>query len=150
MALASCLVDTNILLRVASRSGSEHPVVDRALAQLAEQGTILYYTLQNMAEFWNVMTRPKARNGFEFTLVEAERETRAIESGMTLLPDNAAVYTRWRKIIVQYGVSGVQVHDARLAASMYVHGITHILTLNVADFSRFAGLTTLHPENVKP
>ena len=51
MALASCLVDTNILLRVASRSGAEHPVVDRALAQLAEQGTILYY------EFWNVMTR---------------------------------------------------------------------------------------------
>lgn len=74
MALASCLVDTNILLRVASRSGAEHPVVDKALAQLAEQGTILHYTLQNMAEFWNVMTRPKARNGFEFSLAEAERE----------------------------------------------------------------------------
>jgi|SRR5579864_6943602 len=97
MALASCLVDTNILLRVASRSGAEHPVVDRALAQLAEQGTILYYTLQNMAEFWNVMTRPKARNGFEFSLAEAEREIRAIESGMTLLPDNAAVYSSGAK-----------------------------------------------------
>lgn len=148
MALASCLVDTNVLLRVASRSGAEHPTVDRALACLAEQGTILYYTLQNMAEFWNVMTRPKARNGFEFSMVEAEREIRAIESGMTLLPDNAVVYARWRKIIVQYGVSGVQVHDARLAAAMYVHGVTHILTLNVADFSRFIGLTALHPENV--
>ena len=51
---------------------------------------------------------------------------------MTLLPDNAAVYAQWRKIIVQYGVSGVQVHDARLAAAMYIHGVTHILTLNVA------------------
>jgi predicted nucleic acid-binding protein len=101
MALVSCLVDTNVLLRVASRSGAEHPIVDRALAHLAEQGTILHYTLQNMAEFWNVMTRPKARNGFEFSMVEAEREIRAIESGMTLLPDNAAVYARWRKIIVQ-------------------------------------------------
>ena len=82
-------------------------------------------------------------------MVEAEREIRAIESGMTLLPDNAAVYSQWRKVIVQYGVSGVQVHDARLAASMYVHGVTHILTLNVADFSRFSGLTALHPENAK-
>ncbi|HEX3585696.1 MAG TPA: type II toxin-antitoxin system VapC family toxin [Candidatus Angelobacter sp.] len=149
MALASCPVDTNILLRVASRSGAEHPLVDRALAHLAEQGTNLHYTLQNMAEFWNVMTRPKARNGFEFSLAEAEREIRAIESGMTLLPDNAAVYGQWRRIIVQYGVSGVQVHDARLAAAMYVHGVTHILTLNVADFSRFAGLTALHPQNAK-
>jgi predicted nucleic acid-binding protein len=81
-------------------------------------------------------------------MVEAEREIRAIESGMALLPDNVSVYARWRKIIVQYGVSGVQVHDARLAAAMYVHGVTHILTLNVADFSRFAGLTPLHPQNV--
>jgi hypothetical protein len=32
---------------------------------------------------------------------------------------------------------------------MYIHGVTHILALNVADFSRFAGLTALHPENVK-
>ncbi len=149
MVLASCLVDTNILLRVASRSGPQHPMVDKALAQLAEQGTNFHYTLQNMAEFWNVMTRPKDRNGFGFSLIEAEREIRAIESGMTLLPDNAAVYGQWRKIIIQYGVSGVQVHDARLAAAMYVHGLTHILTLNVADFSRFAGLTALHPENVK-
>lgn len=47
MALASCLVDTNILLRVASRSGGEHPLVDRALTHLAEQGTIFYYTMQN-------------------------------------------------------------------------------------------------------
>jgi len=94
MALASCLVDTNILLRLASRSGAEHPLIDRALAHLAEQGTNLHYTLQNMAEFCNVMTRPKARNGFEFSLAEAEREIRAIESGMMLLPDNAAVYSR--------------------------------------------------------
>ena len=27
---------------------------------------------------------------------------------------------------------------------MYVHGVKHILTLNVADFSRFDGLTSLH------
>jgi predicted nucleic acid-binding protein len=96
MTVASCLVDTNILLRLASRSGGEHPLIDRALAHLAEQGTNFYYTLQNMAEFWNVMTRPKARNGFGFSLIESERAIRAIESGMTLLSDNAAVYARWR------------------------------------------------------
>jgi predicted nucleic acid-binding protein len=148
MAIVSCLVDTNVLLRATSRSGTEHPIVDKALAHLAEQGTVLYYTLQNMAEFWNVMTRPKSRNGFEFSMVEAEREIRAIESGMTLLPDTADVYRQWRRLIVQYGVSGVQVHDARLAAAMYVHGVAHILTLNVADFSRFTGFTALHPQNV--
>jgi len=39
------------------------------------------------------------------------------------------------------------VHDARLAAAMYVHHVDHILTLNVADFSRFTGRTAVHPDS---
>jgi predicted nucleic acid-binding protein len=149
MAIASCLVDTNILLRVARRSDPQHKLVDTALAQLGGQGaTFSLYTHQNIAEFWNVMTRPVVRNGFGLTVTEAEREVRVIEAGMTFMPDSEAVYREWRRIVVQYGISGVQVHDARLAASMYVHGLKHILTLNVTDFSRFSGLAALHPTSL--
>lgn len=95
------------------------------------------------------MTRPVDRNGLGLSVVETEREVRAIEGGMVLLPDNEAVYREWRRIVVKYSVSGVQVHDARLAAAMYVHGVSHTLTLNVADFSRFDGLAALHPDSVK-
>jgi predicted nucleic acid-binding protein len=146
MAIVSCLVDTNILLRVSRRSDPQHKLVDNALARLAGQGTTLYYAHQNIAELWNAMTRPIARNGLGLTITDAELIVQGIEAGMSLLPDNDAVYREWRKIIVQYGVSGVQVHDARLAAAMYVHHVDHILTLNVADFSRFAGLTAVHPD----
>ena len=149
MAIASCLVDTNILLRITRRSDPQHKMVDTALARLAGQGTTLYYTHQNIAEFWNAMTRPVDRNGLGLSVAETEREVRAIEAGMSLLPDNEAVYREWRRIVVRHSVSGVQVHDARLAATMYVHGVSHILTLNVADFNRFDGLMALHPDSVK-
>jgi predicted nucleic acid-binding protein len=145
MAIVSCLVDTNILLRISRRSDPEHMLVDTALARLAGQGTTLFYAHQNIAELWNAMTRPVARNGLGLTVADADRFVQAIESGMSLLPDNEAVYREWRRIVVQYGVSGVQVHDARLAAAMYVHHVDHLLTLNVADFSRFTGLTAVHP-----
>ncbi len=145
MAIVSCLVDTNILLRISRRSDPEHMLVDTALARLAGQGTTLFYAHQNIAELWNAMTRPVARNGLGLTVADADRVVQAIESGMSLLPDNEAVYREWRRIVVQYGVSGVQVHDARLAAAMYVHHVDHLLTLNVADFSRFTGLTAVHP-----
>jgi predicted nucleic acid-binding protein len=148
MAIASCLVDTNILLRITRRSDPQHKVVDTALVRLAGEGATLHYTHQNIAELWNAMTRPIARNGLGLTAADAEREVQAIESGMSLLPDSEAVYREWRRIVVQYGVSGVQVHDARLAAAMYVHAVDHILTLNVADFSRFNGLTAVHPDSV--
>ena len=148
MAIASCLVDTNILLRITRRSDPQYETVDTALAHLAGQGTTLYYTHQNIAELWNAMTRPIERNGLGLTIGEAEREVQAIESGMNLLPDNEAVYREWRRIVVRHSVSGVQVHDARLAAAMYVHGVGHILTLNVADFSRFDGFVAVHPASV--
>ena len=149
MAIASCLVDTNILLRITRRSDPQHKLVDTALVRLAGQGTTLHYTHQNIAEFWNAMTRPVERNGIGLSVGETEREVRAIEAGMSLLPDNEAVYREWRRIVVRHSVSGVQVHDARLAATMYVHGVSHILTLNVADFNRFDGLMALHPDSVK-
>jgi len=148
MATGSCLVDTNILLRMTRRSDPQHQIVDGALARIASQGTTLHYTHQNIAELWNAMTRPSVRNGFGLTVAEAERQVRAIEAGMSLLPDSEAVYREWRRIVVQYNVSGVQVHDARLAAAMYVHSVSHVLTLNVTDFERFNGLTALHPKSI--
>jgi predicted nucleic acid-binding protein len=148
MAIASCLVDTNILLRITRRSDPYHKVVDSALARLAGEGTGLHYTHQNIAELWNAMTRPIARNGLGLTIAEVEREVQVIEAGMTLLADSEAVYREWRRVVVRYNVSGVQVHDARLAAAMYVHGVPHILTMNVADFSRFDGLTAVHPASL--
>jgi predicted nucleic acid-binding protein len=148
MAIASCLDDTNILLRMARRSDPHYQLVDTALAQLAGRATALHYTHQNIAELWNVMTRPLARNGLGLTAHEADREVRAIEAGMSLLPDSEAVYREWRRIVLHCGVSGIQVHDARLAAAMYVHRVSHILTLNVSDFSRFDGLIVVHPSSL--
>jgi hypothetical protein len=31
---------------------------------------------------------------------------------------------------------------------MIVHGLTHMLTFNVADFQRFTGITVVHPQDV--
>jgi predicted nucleic acid-binding protein len=97
MVIGSCVVDTNILLRITRRSDPHHQLVDMALAQLVRQGATLHYTHQNIAELWNVMTRPLDRNGLGLTVNEAESEVCAIERGMTLLPDNEAIYHEWRK-----------------------------------------------------
>src|SRR5271165_6030237 len=102
MAIASCLVDTNILLRAARRSDPQHEVVNVALARLALDATILHYTHQNIAELWNAMTRPADKNGFGLTVGEAEREVRVIEVGMSLMPDSEAVYQEWRRLIVRH------------------------------------------------
>jgi predicted nucleic acid-binding protein len=148
MLIPSCLVDTNILLRLARSTDPQHQIVKVTVGRLADEGAVLHYTHQNIAELWNVMTRPRDRNGLGLAAAKADREVRSIEKGMKLLLDNEAVYREWRRLIVEHSILGVQVYDARLAACMYVHGIKHILTLNVADFGRFTGLTALHPSSL--
>lgn len=46
------------------------------------------------------MTRPLVRNGLGLTVAEAKRQVRAIEIGMSFLPDGEAVYREWRRIVV--------------------------------------------------
>jgi predicted nucleic acid-binding protein len=148
MAIASCPVDTNVLLRLARKSAPQYQIVNLAVGGLLAQGSDLFYTIQNIAELWNVLTRPISSNGYGLSIQEAETQVHAIESGMYLLPDNSAVYSEWRNLVVKYGVIGVQVHDARLAAAMLVHRTQHILTFNVTDFARFGGITPVHPTSV--
>ncbi|HYW41780.1 MAG TPA: hypothetical protein VE959_02915 [Bryobacteraceae bacterium] len=85
---------------------------------LFEQLLQLCFTSQTLGEFWNASTRPLDKNGFGLS------------------------------VAVAHQVKGVQVHDARLAASMYVHGVTQLLTVNVRDFQRFTGLRVVHPAEV--
>lgn len=149
MARASLyLADSNILLRLTKRDHPQYSLVRGAVDALRKEGMTPAYTLQNMAEFWNASTRPTGKNGFGLTVVETERNARVIERSFTFLADTEAVYREWRKIVVHYGVSGVQVHDARLAAALYAHGLSEILTLNSADFARFAGIRAIDPHHL--
>ncbi|HKT47224.1 MAG TPA: type II toxin-antitoxin system VapC family toxin [Candidatus Acidoferrales bacterium] len=148
MAIVSCLVDTNILLRLTRRSDPYYSDISSSVGKLAAQGAILHYCHQNIAELWNAMTRPADRNGLGLTLKEAQRQAETIESGMFLLPDSRETYLEWRRLVVEKSIVVVRVHDARLAACMHVHGVRHILTMNVSDFARFTEVIALHPQSI--
>jgi predicted nucleic acid-binding protein len=145
---AAWLLDTNILLRMSRRDDPHNPMIGGALRVLVAQGARLCFTSQTLGEFWNASTRPLDQNGFGLGTADTDRLSRVIERDFEFLPDSRHVHDRWRQLIVAHEVKGVQVHDARLAASMYVHGVTQLLTINVRDFQRFTGLRVVHPAEV--
>ena len=132
------LTDTNVLLGVAHDVDARYPIVQAAVHKLWANGHQLQTTSQNFSEFWNVSTRPTDRNGFGFTPYKTDELLRTLEQSFPLLQDSPDVYPEWRQLIVKYNVSGVQVHDARLVATMMVHDVKHILTFNTSDFTRYA------------
>jgi predicted nucleic acid-binding protein len=51
-------------------------------------------------------------------------------------------------IDVAHAIAGVQVYDARLVASMRVHGVIRILTFNERDFARYSEIQAIHPRSI--
>ncbi len=145
------LLDTGILLRVADRRDQQHGMVFRAVQMLISRGEGLLITTQNVAEFFNVATRPLTSNGLGLTPSDAlELLEKEIEPICSALAEPAPVYAELKRLVSTYGVSGKQVHDARLIAMMMVWQIDNLLTLNDRDFRRYEpeGITIVTPASV--
>ena len=143
------VIDANIYLRTEQEGHPQQAEAQQAVATLLQRQEKIYLIPQNLYEFWNVCTRPIANNGLGLTHDSALEYTQKLLKQFVFLPDDQRVFEEWLRIVVSCKVSGVQVHDARIAAAMRVHGITHILTFNTNDFKRFERITAVHPSELE-
>ena len=134
------LLDTNILVRLVNAADSQHAIASSAVLKLHRSGESLYITPQVMIEFRNAATRNTALNGLGLSITDAESKAAEFEATLTLLPETPDIYPAWKVLVEALGIIGKQVHDARLVAVCHVHSVTHLLTFNVAHFSRMTGL----------
>ena len=67
------------------------------------------------------------------------------EQRFQIAEDSPHVTARLLSLLSQVPVGGRQIHDANIAATMQVRGISGLLTHNTADFARFAGIITVTP-----
>jgi predicted nucleic acid-binding protein len=94
------LVDSGILLRTLEPSDPQHVAIRGAVRTLRGRGDMLVTTAQNVAEFWNISTRPvNARGGFGLSITETARRLRIIERLFHVLPE----FTRYEAChVVRY------------------------------------------------
>lgn len=142
------LVDTNILLRLVQKNSPMHLDTQRAILTLKKQGEFLCIIPQNIIEFWAVATRPLDKNGLGLSITQAEEESEKLKKIFILELDTPQIFTEWESLVIKYQVMGKQVHDARLAAAMIAHNITHLLTFNVEDFKRFSDIVVVDPRSI--
>jgi predicted nucleic acid-binding protein len=146
------LIDTSVLARLANTADAFYPVATGAVVELHRRGGVLNVTPQCLIEFRNVATRPIAANGLGLVVVDMEAKVAAFENAFPLLTETPAIYPAWKALVTALGVVGKQVHDARLVAVCHVHGVTHLLTFNVAHCARLVsfgpGVVVADPASV--
>ncbi|MCC6494004.1 MAG: type II toxin-antitoxin system VapC family toxin [Pirellulales bacterium] len=141
------LVDANVLLRNIEENHPQCAVARNALERVRKGGHELVLVPQVLYELWVVATRPVAQNGLGLT---AERVALEIEAILKLHPtyeDEVGILEYWRLIVARYRILGKRAHDARLVAAMLRHGITHLLTFNAQDFTRFPEVAAILPQD---
>jgi predicted nucleic acid-binding protein len=149
--LMAILLDTGVLLRVFVPADPHCHAIRQAVQQLHRQNEAIFTACQNIAEFYNVSTRPvTARGGYGLSSQVAGARVRFIERLCHRLVEDEPSYQQWKALLGKYGVSGVAVHDARLVAMMLTYDVRRILTVNDRDFSRYTaeGIEVLSPQTL--
>jgi predicted nucleic acid-binding protein len=142
------LVDTGVLLRAFDASSPEYRPIRKALRILLGKQERLVVAVQNLAEFWNVSTRPLDKNGYGLSPERTNSNLSLIERFCDVVTEDDSSYHIWKGLLLTHSIVGVAVHDARLTSVMLAHGISTTVTLNTQDFRRYSGITAIQPRDV--
>jgi predicted nucleic acid-binding protein len=130
-------IDTNVLVYAAA--GGHRCLIGRAPPWRKAADGPVTISRQVLREYLSVMTRHQTW-GKPLTLSQAVSDTAGFVRQFTVLEDGPSVWEQLIMLSRRYSFAGRQVHDANIVATMLAHGERRLLTLNVADFRRFARL----------
>ena len=139
------MLDTNVILSATDEGRAEHRQANQIFNEWAARGTTLYASGQIMREYLAVATRPAGKNGLGLKQADALANVRAFRARTSLLIEDSKVADCLLGLLDEIPCGGKQVHDANVVATMLVHGIDSLVTINLADFTRFEHRIRLIP-----
>lgn len=137
-------VDSNVLIEASAPRAPLHAHADATLKHLSAVGVPLHVSRQVFREYTSGLTRLQPW-GPALAIGTVAQNVRQLEKTTKVLEDGPAVTAGWLDLLFKVPCGGKQVHDANIVATMRVYGVPNLLTHNVADFVRFAGLITVVP-----
>ena len=136
------IADTNILVYALDADAPQHATA-RALLELARSGSvILYVTSQILCEFYSVVTNAR-RVARPRTPDDALNAISDLLAFLHVLPIPSRTVEGWMRLLRRHPVTGGDIFDLQIIATMQANGIARIYTFNTDDFSAFAELEVM-------
>jgi predicted nucleic acid-binding protein len=140
------ILDANILAYAVNADAPQH-AASRALLEAARNPSIaLYVTSQILCEFYSLITNPR-RVAVASSPTSALRMISAILAfpGLHVLPTPARAVVGWMELLQRHPVTGGDVFDLQIVATMQANGVQRIYTFNTGDFEVFSELAVVTP-----
>ncbi len=138
MAADAVFVDTNLLVFATFDRAPWHAARRRVLEDLHASGRTLWVSRQVLRECLVQLTRPQSFGTIPHAIGAAAVE--ALAAQFTIADENVLVSTMLIQLVKTHGVSGKQVHDANIVATMMVHQVPTLVSWNGRDFRRYGSL----------
>lgn len=141
--MSLAFIDTNALVYADQAHSKFHQPARAALGRLEQEDAELWISRQVLREYLATVTRPGPTGVPAMTRAAAADAVDGFVGAYRIAEDGPQTTARLLDLVRAVPIGGKQVHDANIVATMLAHGITRLLTFNVADFQRFAGLIAL-------
>jgi len=144
MPLEPGVVDTNVLVYALDVDAPQH-ALSRALLEASRRTSVtLYVTPQIVCEFYSVVTNPR-RVLKPCSPAAALAAISSLLGFLRFLPVPAHTVGELIHLLGRRPVTGGDVFDLQLLATMNVDGIHRIYTFNIDDFAAFSEIAAATP-----
>lgn len=146
MSVEPGVVDANILVYAVNSAAPQH-AASRALLEAAlDPAVSLYVTSQIICEFYSLITNPK-RSAMAWSSAEAVQLISELlaSPGIKVLPAPTEAVAGLMDLLKRNAVTGSDVFDLQIVATMQANNIQRIYTFNNADFRKFSELEVITP-----
>ena len=137
MAADGVFVDTNVLVYVSRSRGPHFEAAQARLTALEALSCPIWISWQVLREYLAVVTRDQAGQS-AMPMANALEDVARLQQSFEIALETPGVFNRLTLLLATLPGSGKQVHDANVVATMLVHGIDTVVTINLHDFARFA------------
>jgi predicted nucleic acid-binding protein len=146
MSVEPGILDANVLAYAVNADAPQH-AASRALLEAASDPSVtLYVTSQILCELYSVITSPR-RVAAASSPSEALRIISALLAlpGIQVLPIPARAVAGWMELLRQHPVTGGDVFDLQIVATMQANGVQRIYTFSSDDFKVFPEIAAVTP-----
>ena len=146
MSVKPGILDANVLAYAVNADAPQHAAARALLQAASEPAATLYVTSQILCELYSVITNPR-----RVAVASSPTEALHIISGMLALPGlqvlpiPARAVRRWMELLQRHPVTGGDIFDLQIVATMQTNDIQRIYTFNTDDFSVFPELAVVTP-----
>jgi len=146
MSVEPGILDANVLVYAVNADASQHTASRALLSATRDASTTLYVSSQILCEFYSIVTNPR-RVATALSSAEALGIVSTILAlpGLQVLPIPARTVSGWIELLQQRPVTGGDIFDLQIVATMQANGIDRIYTFNTEDFEAFPGITVVMP-----